>query len=311
MPSTGRIISRSRSLIRPMLQLSLRSCQRHSSVLVNRSQTIYQDISATTSTEPPWHHRHQRPTRYKAEFQKRYYSSAGATAISSQYPIQYDRAFLDHCKKRLEEKANTSAYFVFCKEDPVRQAGVFMPLCIYKGVPSVLFTIRANNMRNHRGEVSFPGGKRDPTDKNILDTALREMEEEISVSRDQIEVLGEYAPMPNKDCTMKVHPFVGFIKEPIEDIESIVFNKGEVDRVFTVPIQDLINPKKGTLVPFRNSKFQYRVWNIEQEQITIWGLTAFILDGVLRHIKKNGPVDATEIPEGAKVEGYEPPKPSA
>ncbi|KAF9358086.1 hypothetical protein BGX26_002507 [Mortierella sp. AD094] len=160
-------------------------------------------------------------------------------------------------------------------------------------------------------DLSFPGGKRDPTDKTILDTALREMEEEISVSRDQLEVLGEYASMPNKDCTMKVHPFVGFIKEPIEDIESIVFNKDEVDKVFTVPIQDLVDPEKRSMVRFRNSKFLYPVWKIDQEDITIWGLTAFILDGVLRRIADDGPRDAIEIPEGAKAEKYTPSNSSA
>ncbi|KAF8979465.1 nudix (nucleoside diphosphate linked moiety X)-type motif 8 [Entomortierella lignicola] len=228
-----------------------------------------------------------------------------------QQPIQYDRAFLNLCKKRLVEKPDTSAYFSQHKPEPERQAGVFMPLCIHKGVPSVLFTIRAKNMRNHRGEVSFPGGKRDPTDKTILDTALREMQEEISIFPDQVEILGEYSPMPNKDSTMKVHPIVGFIKEPIEDINLIIFNKDEVDRVFTVPIQDLIDPEKRSLVRFRNSKFLYPVWKIDQEDITIWGLTAFILDGVLRIIAKDGPNDAIEIPHGVKAEKFNPPNSSA
>ncbi|KAF9362802.1 hypothetical protein BGX34_005459 [Mortierella sp. NVP85] len=166
-------------------------------------------------------------------------------------------------------------------------------------------------MRNHRGEVSFPGGKRDPTDETILDTALREMEEEISISRDQVEVLGEFAPMPNKDCTMRVHPFVGFIKEPIEDIESIVFNPDEVYKVFTVPMDELIDPERRSMVRFRTSKFLYPVWKIDAEDITIWGLTAFILDGVLRRIAKEGPTDAMEIPEGVNVEKYIPPTQSA
>ncbi|ORZ02011.1 NUDIX hydrolase domain-like protein [Lobosporangium transversale] len=183
------------------------------------------------------------------------------------------------CRKRLEAKTDTSAYFTHCKQEPVRQAGVFMPLCVHKGVPSVLFTIRAKHMRNHRGEVSFPGGKRDPSDKTILDTALREMEEEIFISRDDVEVLGEYAPLPNKDCTMIVHTFVGLIKEPIEDIESIRFNKDEVHKVFTVPFRDLVSDSKRAMVQFRSSKFLYPVWQVEHENIAIWGLTAFIIDG--------------------------------
>ncbi|KAG0307085.1 hypothetical protein BGZ98_001080 [Dissophora globulifera] len=116
--------------------------------------------------------------------------------------------------------------------------------------------------------------------------------------------------MPNKDCTMKVHPFVGFIKEPIENIDTIAFNKDEVHKVFTMPIQDLIDPEKKSMVRFRNSKTLYPVWNVEQEDITIWGLTAFILDGVLQQIAKEGPTDAIKIPEGARVGKYEPSEPS-
>lgn len=226
-------------------------------------------------------------------------------------PINYDKAFFDLIRKRLEDKPDAIYNFKHCKEEPVRQAGVFMPLCIHKGVPSVLFTIRARNMRNHQGEVSFPGGKRDPADITVLDTALREMEEEISIPRDQVEVLGEYSTMPNKDCTLRVHPFVGFIKTPIEDIESIIFNADEVYKVFTVPMQDLVDPGKRSMVRFRNSQFLYPVWKIEEEDITIWGLTAFILDGVLRRIAKGGPEEASQIPEGVNVEKYSPPRPSS
>lgn len=140
---------------------------------------------------------------------------------------------------------------------------------------------------------SFPGGKRDPTDTSVLDTALREMEEEIFISRDQVEVLGECAPLPNKGCTMKVHPFVGYIKEPIEDLDSIKFNKDEVQRVFTVPLQDLLNPDKRSMVQFRNSKVLYPVWKVDTENITIWGLTAFIIDGAYSTTKESPPTEGS------------------
>ncbi|KAG0051274.1 nudix (nucleoside diphosphate linked moiety X)-type motif 8 [Gryganskiella cystojenkinii] len=229
----------------------------------------------------------------------------------SQETVKYDREFLDFVRERLLQKPDTKEYFQHCKEEPVRQAGVFMPLCVHNGIPSVLFTIRASHMRNHRGEVSFPGGKRDPTDKTILETALREMEEEVSIFKDQVEVLGEYSPMPSKGCTMKVHPFVGFIKEPIEDITLVKYNPDEVQKVFTVPIKDLMDPEKRSMVRFRNSKFLYPVWKVEEEDITIWGLTAFILDGVLRCLARGGPSDAQKIPDGAKADQYQPAKPSA
>ncbi|KAF8946211.1 hypothetical protein BGZ47_001033 [Haplosporangium gracile] len=166
-------------------------------------------------------------------------------------------------------------------------------------------------VRQRLEEKDDTRGKRDPTDVSILDTALREMEEEIFISRDKVEVLGECAPLPNKGCTMKVHPFVGYIKEPIEDLSSIMFNKDEVQKVFTVPLQDLMNPEKRSMTPFRNSKFLYPVWKVDEEDITIWGLTAFIINGVLRRITEEGPVQVIEIPKEATAEIYRPPKPSA
>ncbi|KAG0330818.1 nudix (nucleoside diphosphate linked moiety X)-type motif 8 [Podila humilis] len=233
--------------------------------------------------------------------------------------VTYDRAYLDFVKQRLDGHHDTSEYFSYCKQEAVGEAAVLMPLCVVKGIPSVLFTIRAGHMRNHRGEVSFPGGKRDPTDLSTLATALRETEEEISIQADEIEILGSYSAMPNKDCTMKVYPHVGFIRKPFNDFDEleggltsiIRINEDEVSKVFAVPIADLMKPTKRQMVRFRDSSILYPVWRIDKEDITIWGLTAFILDGVLRAIASEGPVGAVQIPEGANVEKYMPPKTSA
>ncbi|KFH63265.1 hypothetical protein, variant [Podila verticillata NRRL 6337] len=240
------------------------------------------------------------------------------TASMATRPVTYNRAFLDFVKQRLDEKPDTSEYFNHCKQEPVREAAVLMPLCTVKGVPSVLFTIRASHMRNHRGEVSFPGGKRDPTDVSTLATALRETEEEISIPSSDIEILGSYSAMPNKGCTMRVHPYVGIIHTPFDNFDDIAgldsifqVNQDEVSKVFAVPIEDLMDPTKRELVRFRSSNVLYPVWKIVKEDITIWGLTAFILDGVLRAIARDGPQDAVQIPKGEAVDRYTPPKSSA
>ncbi|KAF9178775.1 nudix (nucleoside diphosphate linked moiety X)-type motif 8 [Haplosporangium sp. Z 11] len=222
--------------------------------------------------------------------------------------FQFDRAFLDLAKRRLNQNKHVeSHHFDYCKDKPLREAAVFMPLCVVKGVPSVLFTVRSTKMRNHRGECSFPGGKRDLSDENCLATALREMEEEIFISPKDVELLGEYSPMPNKDCTMRVQPYVGFIRTPIDDIASIRYNPDEVQKVFSIPIADLLNPeKRKQLVRFRDSKYMYPVWHVEKEDCTVWGLTAFILDGVLRRMVNQGPLGAMVCPEGADIQRYRP-----
>lgn len=85
---------------------------------------------------------------------------------------------------------------------------------------------------------------------------------------------------------MRVHPYVGIIRTPFEDFDDVagldsVFqvNQDEVSKVFAVPIEDLMDPTKRELVRFRSSNVLYPVWKIDKENITIWGLTAFILDG--------------------------------
>ncbi|KAF9436680.1 nudix (nucleoside diphosphate linked moiety X)-type motif 8 [Entomortierella beljakovae] len=223
-------------------------------------------------------------------------------------PVQFDNLFMDMAKRRLGEGKNYPHHeFDYCKDKPLKEAAVLMPLCIVKGVPSVLFTLRSSKLRNHRGECSFPGGKRDPSDQSSLATALRETEEEIFISPSDVEILGEYTPIPNKDCTMRVHPYIGFIRTPINDVSEIRFNSDEVSKVFAVPIDDLLDPqKRQDLVRFRDSKYMYPVCHVEEEECTIWGLTAFIMDGVLRRIMKEGPISAMICPEGVNIPKYKP-----
>ncbi|KFH63149.1 hypothetical protein MVEG_11186 [Podila verticillata NRRL 6337] len=281
----------------------------HSEATLFAPQYQYVQYTPTTSSKAMRHHQaHTQHNHHHIASHKK--PSSEAARRSSSKSIQFDRTFLDLARRRLEEKHHASHHFDYCKDKPLREAAVFMPLCVVKGVPSVLFTVRASNMRNHRGECSFPGGKRDPTDPSCLATALREMEEEVFIRADQVEVLGEYPAMPNKDCTMRVQPFVGFLREPINDISQVKFNKDEVQKVFSIPIDDLLDPQKRTnLVRFRDSKYMYPVYHVEQEDCTVWGLTAFILDGVLRRIAKEGPAGAMVCPEGANIQRFKPAPP--
>ncbi|KAK5814334.1 NUDIX hydrolase domain-like protein [Linnemannia elongata] len=295
---------------------------------VPKAMPFYQYPSSSSSPMPtssPAHHETVYPShqqRVKRQPSLKYGSYASRTIppmmsapVIEKRPIQFDRAFLDLARKRLEEgKDRASHHFDYCKDKPLREAAVFMPLCVVKGVPSVLFTLRSSKMRNHRGECSFPGGKRDPTDKSCLETALREMEEEVFISRDQVEILGDFTPMPNKDCTMRVQPYIGLIRQPINDISEIKFNPDEVSKVFTIPVDELLDPaKRKNLVRFRDSKYMYPIYHVEDEGCTVWGLTAFIMDGILRRILKQGPEGAMVCPENGNIQRYKPapvPEPS-
>ncbi|KAI8379178.1 NUDIX hydrolase domain-like protein, partial [Radiomyces spectabilis] len=129
--------------------------------------------------------------------------------------------------------------FKFSYKKDCRDAAVLMPLCIVDNKPSVLFTVRNLNLRTHRGEISFPGGKADASDPSLEHTALRETFEEVGIAPDSIDILGRYSSVPNKTGSLCVHPFVGFIRDPI-DPDALKFNPDEVSTVFTLSLDYLL-----------------------------------------------------------------------
>ncbi|KAJ3104166.1 hypothetical protein HDU96_009013 [Phlyctochytrium bullatum] len=194
----------------------------------------------------------------------------------------------------------------FKSENPA-QAAVLVPLCLVKGVPSVLFTVRASKLRKHAGQVSFPGGRMDDTDISLIHTALRETEEETGLNL--FRVLGPLPHLPDRTATIEVHPFLAYIVSPdtpkdlrsrysiancktydtdgfrpneLEgypgvaelDVDSIKFNPDEVSSVFTLPLSELLDPEKTTLMQFRSIEgLQVPSWK-GPEGISIWGAEA-------------------------------------
>lgn len=121
----------------------------------------------------------------------------------------------------------------------------------------------------------------DTTDESLEGTALRETFEEIGYPPQSIDILGRYSAVPNKTGSLRVHPFVGFIKD--KEIDLTRFNPDEVSRVFTLPVEYLIDRKNREIKQFRNSSIKYPVFkvpdDIQEGEKEIWGLTSFILDG--------------------------------
>ncbi|KAJ9100645.1 hypothetical protein QFC21_003689 [Naganishia friedmannii] len=86
--------------------------------------------------------------------------------------------------------------------------GFFREASVAEVMPSMLLEVRSSKMRSHAGEVSFAGGKVDPTDKSLLDTALRETSEELGVRLEQIEYLGRFAEPEVSYGGLVVWPFL-------------------------------------------------------------------------------------------------------
>jgi 8-oxo-dGTP pyrophosphatase MutT (NUDIX family) len=101
-------------------------------------------------------------------------------------------------------------------EAPGAQAAVLVPLFTVGGELHTVFTKRRDDLRRHPGEISFPGGRRDPGDENLLATALREAHEEIGLPPDAVEIAGALQPTPTIATGYAVYPFVGMIAAGFE-----------------------------------------------------------------------------------------------
>lgn len=159
-----------------------------------------------------------------------------------------------------------------------KRASVVIPLCNVNGIASVLFERRSAFVRTHKQQVCFPGGMVDEVDSTIIQTSLREMEEELGISQDRIEVLGilrcnweEVASMTG----IAVTPVVGFVGDINEF--SCSPNPAEVERVFTVPLSDILDEKQWILREFSAPVFT-------GGPFVIWGLTAFLLHKFVKDV---------------------------
>ncbi|MED6276294.1 hypothetical protein CHARACLAT_001643 [Characodon lateralis] len=156
------------------------------------------------------------------------------------------------------------------------KASVLIPLFVRGGQLHTLMTLRSKELRTGAGEVCFPGGKRDPGDRDDVDTALREAQEEIGLPPDHVEVVCTLFPVISKKGLL-VSPVVGFIEETFNPTP----NPSEVSDVFAVPLEFFIREKDhyathgvtgviGTL-----HSFYYRD-PASGNQYHIWGLTAML-----------------------------------
>lgn len=126
----------------------------------------------------------------------------------------------------------------------------------------------------------------DPHDPSLQHTALRETFEEVGIEPSSIDILGNYSTLPNKTGSLRVHPFLGYIKDPISSIKDLNYNKDEVSSVFSLPIDYLTRPDIREIRQFRHTQVKYPVFKVPSEiereiegENEIWGLTSFILDG--------------------------------
>ncbi len=156
-------------------------------------------------------------------------------------------------------------------------AAVLLPLYGRPEDPGLVFTERRADMRRHAGEISFPGGRRDPDDADLSATALREAEEEIGLDPGVVE-LGEALPATNTFVTgYRIHPFVGHIPHPAE--LSLEPNPAEVETVLTFSLEVLGDSYAMRRLVRRGVPIHTPTYEVEGH--LIWGATARIVSDLL------------------------------
>lgn len=142
-----------------------------------------------------------------------------------------------------------------------------------------MFTRRRTDLRRHAGEISFPGGRRDPEDADLAETALREAEEEIGLPRAQVSLLGELPPVSTFVTNYVIHPFVGLIPTGLHWEASPT----EVDAVLELPLDALRAGRTRTRMKRRGISFETDAYIVDDH--LIWGATARILESLLERLQ--------------------------
>jgi 8-oxo-dGTP pyrophosphatase MutT (NUDIX family) len=141
--------------------------------------------------------------------------------------------------------------------------------------PHAVFTRRRTDLRRHAGEISFPGGRRDPEDDDLTVTALREAEEEIGLPRSEVTLLGELPSVSTFVTGYEIHPFVGLIPAGLRWRPSPV----EVDAVLELALSALRAARTRTRIQRRGIAFETDAYIVDGH--VIWGATARILEHLL------------------------------
>jgi 8-oxo-dGTP pyrophosphatase MutT (NUDIX family) len=143
----------------------------------------------------------------------------------------------------------------------LKASAVLIPIFYNQGQYHVLFAERSDEVNFHKGQVCFPGGTQEPSDSSLLQTALREIEEEIGLKAKDIEILGELDDSLTFTSNYVISPFVALIPHPY----PFKIDSREIKELFSVPLSFFMDGAN-----FKQDSYEY-------DGHVIWGATARIL----------------------------------
>lgn len=163
-----------------------------------------------------------------------------------------------------------------------RDSAVLVLLHEQDGVEHLLFQVRSSSLLLHSGEIGFPGGRRQGEDGTLLDTALREVEEEIGVPRDHVDVLGQLDDTLTFSSNYRIRPYVGALSLGPREF---AIDAGEVHELLAIPLPFLQSPEARGWYPVDRGGVVESTPAFLYREHVIWGATARVLDRFLALIE--------------------------
>ena len=165
----------------------------------------------------------------------------------------------------------------YMPEGPLVPAAVLVPVVLRDEGPTVLLTLRTSHLRDHAGQISFPGGRSEREDASPEETALREAEEEVGLHRRHVEIIGRL-PQFLTITGFVVTPVIGLITPPF-DLQPDDF---EVAEVFETPLVFLMDQQNHVRHEVVHQGKAHHYWSMPWQTYNIWGATA----GMLRQLSE-------------------------
>ena len=153
-----------------------------------------------------------------------------------------------------------------------QEAAVLVPIINRADGPTVLMTVRSSDMPSHAGQISFPGGKAHPEDRDRIETALREASEEVNIPPASVRVIGALG-VHEGGLGFSVTPVVGIV-DPAAPFAAC---PREVAEIFETPLAWIADMSNHTFEDREHDGIKYKMFASPYERFHIWGLTAGIL----------------------------------
>lgn len=176
----------------------------------------------------------------------------------------------------------------FVQEDggegvPLTPAAVLFPIVLRDNGQTVLLTQRTAHLKDHAGQISFPGGRVEAADTSPIHTALRETEEEIGLARERVEVLG-FLPEYRTGTGFRVTPVVALVTPPFE----LALDPFEVAEAFEVPLAFLLDPANHKRHSLHYRGAMRHFFAMPYGDYFIWGATAGMIRSLTERLGLHG-----------------------